>query len=445
MQKRTFFLLIATSVFHVSAYPTANDNSSDHPGTASRPPSASDLMEATAPGYITPAGMKSECLGRLVFDMKADVEWPTWYDKDFGFAFNKSFTHNVFNSGDQIKVGNINIAIIDPADQRINDSLNAALPKNLLIENSSRLKKDETALIASKKNKSQDKKTLYAKSKLEDSIQSAKERIKEIQDKYEPFSPGLPDSEGYGYSKVEAGSEQYSVLHANLKRGTKFYVFESTELLEKNTTKEVHRQNFTKFLANFKVRNKNDIPREMGICIPYGFIPDNGKTKLDIKQSLRWTDAPGVLYSIHTGDVQPGRFKLPAVEAAASAAVGTLGSTEEQRVKPFVTQRIGPRATKIGGLTAQQGGVALTVTMNDKKPYEAYSVFTGYSGWLGSAVLPYILIEMSTRSKEQAPELKDNPPPFKQSMDRLDTLLESTRLRPTTPTMPELSSLQKGR
>jgi len=228
-----------------------------------------------------------------------------------------------------------------------------------------------------------------------------------------------------------------------LKRGSKLYAFESTELLEKNTSKETHRQNFKEFLANFKVRNKNDIPREVGICIPFGFIPDDGKTRLDIKQSLRWNDAPGVLYSIHTGDAQPGRLKLPAVEAAASAAVGTLGSAEEQRVKPFVTQRIGPRASKIGGLTAQQGGVALTVTGKDKKPYEAYSVFTGYSGWLGSAVLPYILIEMSTRSMEQAPELKQNPPAFKQSMDRLETLLKSTRLRPTTPAMPELSSLQK--
>jgi len=153
MQKRTLFLFIAVSAFHALAYSTGNDNSSDHPGTASRPPSARDLLEATAPGYITPAGMKSECLGRLVFDIKADVEWPTWYDDDFGFAFNKSFTRNVFNRGDQIKVGNVNIAVIDPVDQRITDSLNAALPKNLLLENSSRLEKDETAFIESRKNR----------------------------------------------------------------------------------------------------------------------------------------------------------------------------------------------------------------------------------------------------------------------------------------------------
>ena len=41
---------------------------------------------------------------------------------------------------------------------------------------------------------------------------------------------------------------------------------------------------------------------------------------------------------------------------------------------------------------------------------------------------------------EQAAELKKNPLPFKQSMERLETLLKSTRLRPTTPLMPELAT-----
>jgi hypothetical protein len=47
---------------------------------------------------------------------------------------------------------------------------------------------------------------------------------------------------------------------------------------------------------------------------------------------------------------------------------------------------------------------------------------------------------MSTRTMEQAAELKKNPLPFKQSMERLETLLKSTRLRPTTPLMPELAT-----
>ena len=435
-----FFPLITLAVVHVAAYAADNKSADDDRRTASRAPNARDLMESTAPGYSTPAGLVSECLGRLVFDVKPEIEWPTWYDGDFGFDFSKSFSRNVFNPGDEIKIGNVKIAVIGPLTDTISSSLSAALPKNDLRDQLARLKKDELAFSENSKKKTGDRKALYAQSKLEDSIQETKNYIKEIQEKYQPFEPGLPDSDGYWYSKTEPGNEIYSVFRTNLKRGKYIYVFESTELLSKKLDKEAHRRNFLKFLASFRTRTKHEIPHELGICIPAGFIRDDGKSNIDIKQSLRWNDAPGVLYSIHTGNVEPGRFKSPAVEAAASAAIGMLGSMEEERVKPFVTKRIGPHASRIGALTAQQGGVALTVKGKTGTPYEAYSVFTGYSGWLGSVVLPYILIEMSTRTLDQAPELKKNPPPFQQSMDRLEILLKSTRLRATAPTMPELAA-----
>ena len=412
----------------------------ENSGTASRPPSPGELADSTAPGYSTPPGMKSECLGRLMFDLKHEIEWPTWYDSDSGFAFNRSFSRNVFNRGDEINVGNVAIAVIGPVTQELTRALSDALPENELQQQIQQLKKDELKFAANSKVNSQDRKARYAQSKLEDSIQGTKDRIKELHEKYGTFTPGLPNSEGYWYSKVEPGDDRYSVFRANLKRGAYVYVFESTELLSKKMDKERHRRNFVQFLASFRTRNKNEIPRELGICIPFGFIQDDGKTTLDIKQSLRWGDAPGVLYSIHSGDVEADRIKHPVVEAAASAAVGMLSSQEEETVKPFVTQRIGPRSAKIGALTAQQGGVVLSLKGKHNSAYEAYSVFTGYSGWLGSSVLPYILTDMSTRTMEQAAELQKNPPPFEQSMLRLETLLKSMRLRPTTPLMPELEA-----
>jgi hypothetical protein len=431
------------TAFIVTAHSADNKINVENSEAASRPPSVSDLIESTAPGYSTPPGMKSECLGRLMFDLKNEIAWPTWYDSDTGFAFNKSFSRNVFNRSDEIKVGNVTIAVIGPVTQEITNALANALPANELQQQIQQLKKDELRFAANNKVNAQDRKAHYAQSKLEDSIQGTKDRIKELHEKYGIFNPGIPDSEGYWYSKVEPGDDRYSVFRANLKRGAYVYVFESTELLSKKMDKERHRRNFVQFLASFRTRNTNEIPRELGICIPFGFIQDDGNTTLDIKQSLRWVDAPGVLYSIHSGDVEAGRIKHPVVEAAASAAVGMLGSQEEETVKPFVTQRIGPRSSKIGALTAQQGGVVLSVKGKNNSAYEAYSVFTGYSGWLGSSVLPYILIDMSTRTMEQAAELKKNPPPFKQSMERLETLLKSTRLRPTIPLMLELATIPR--
>jgi hypothetical protein len=50
---------------------------------------------------------------------------------------------------------------------------------------------------------------------------------------------------------------------------------------------------------------------------------------------------------------------------------------------------------------------------------------------------------MHTYTKEQAPELKQNPPPFQHSMDRLDLMLKSMRLRPTNPPMPDFANPPK--
>jgi hypothetical protein len=52
--------------------------------------------------------------------------------------------------------------------------------------------------------------------------------------------------------------------------------------------------------------------------------------------------------------------------------------------------------------------------------------------------LPFIFVELNTTTMNMAPELKQNPPPFKQSMGRYEALLKSIRLRPTTPPMPDM-------
>jgi hypothetical protein len=97
---------------------------------------------------------------------------------------------------------------------------------------------------------------------------------------------------------------------------------------------------------------------------------------------------------------------------------------------------------KMGGLSASQGGVHLKLDQPGGKGYEIYSVFTGYGGWLGTTVLPYVLLNMRTMNKELAPELKEIPPPFAVSQSRMDLMVKSMRWRPTMPPMPELTQKQ---
>jgi len=200
--------------------------------------------------------------------------------------------------------------------------------------------------------------------------------------------------------------------------------------------KGAHKRDFSAMLAKFRARAANEIPTEPGVCFPYGFIPDDGRTVVEFKQSLRYSDAPGVLYTIETGTVDPRRLKSTPLLAAAHAGINPPPATEESEIRPVVIQRIGPHSIKIGGLSALQGGGVLQAGSGSKK-YDIYSVFSGYSGWLGTAVLPYILVEMHTVNRELATELKQSPPPFKQSKARLDILLQSMRWRPTDPTMTE--------
>ena len=413
------------------------------PGTLSRKPMAQELLEASAPGYVTPAGMERECLGRLVFDVHAPVQWPTRYrDASDTGIFNRSFSENVFNQGDEMRVGNVRIGVLGPLSKEELAEFRARLP-NLRIARLQELLKNDLAELAELKGQPANAKTRQASYLAQKSLTGRQAQIKELQSNYQPFDSGLPDSDGYRTSEGSGtvNPTRYSIYRSHLKRGEYVYVFESMQEIRDKDSEASHGQQFTQFLKSFRPRAANEMPKDLGLCIPHGFIADDGKTVSAIKQSLRWPDAPGVLYTISTGNVDPREMKVPFVMAAALGGIGAYGTSGEAEAKPFISERIGPRSARIGALTAQQGGVALKVNRPGSKPFETYTVFTGYAGWLGTAVLPYILIELSSRSMEQAPELKQNPSPFKTSYARLEALLKSTHLRPTEPAMPELRGL----
>lgn len=45
-----------------------------------------------------------------------------------------------------------------------------------------------------------------------------------------------------------------------------------------------------------------------------------------------------------------------------------------------------------------------------------YSVYTGYSGWMHSRVLPAITVNLRSFTKEQEPSLKADPPSFEEGL-----------------------------
>ncbi|MGF6182283.1 hypothetical protein ABIB42_003315 [Massilia sp. UYP32] len=408
----------------------------------SRIPDAKRVLEVTAPNYRPVAGLESECLGRLVFEVKNKIEWPVYYNVPHGSGFwGRSFSNNVRSSGDTLRFGNTYIAVIGSVSgsskEKIFDITPPAREANLreLIERSRRY-------IDEQRRENKDAESLRREVKQrEEFIQMWQKSIEEMREKFEPFDPGVPASYGYWTSTLEGGiyMTKYSNYRAYLTRGDYIYIFESTVKMDTPAAKEAHRRDFSAMLKSFRPRALHEIPTEPGVCIPYGFIPDDGRTVVEFKQSLRFPDAPGVLYTIETGTVHPRRSKAPLLHALAHASINPPPQMREDEARPVVIKRIGPQSVKMGGLSASQGGVVLQAGLEGQK-YDIYNVFTGYGGWLGTYVLPYILVEMHTVNRAVATEITQHPPPFEQSKQRLDTLLGGMRWRPTSPPMAEFSS-----
>jgi hypothetical protein len=415
----------------------ASEQNTDQP---SRRPTMTQMLSSSMLGYKGHSNVAEECLGRLVWSADKALAWPVHYDRDQQSPFNHSFSDHVFSRGDEIHFGNTRIGVkhLEPG---LKEEILDFLPPNRLVQLKKKLELAEADLQKATASKNGDVRERQAYRLANTRVEGTRTSIAELTTKYKPYDPGVVNSYGYWVSEAEASGngDQYSIYRAYLFAADYVYTFESQEKISSKMTIENHRKQFSALLKSFRPRRMNEIPTELGVCIPYGFLPDDGRTVTDIKQSLRWADAPGVLYTIHTGNVQPGDLKSTVITAVANSQVGRLGSDEEAELKRHVDQRIGPRQVSIGGLTGEQGGVALKVTRHGAATYEAYSVFTGYSGWLGTDVLPFILVDMQSFTLEQAPELKVNPPPFKQSMQRLEGMLKNMRLRATKPAMPELA------
>lgn len=256
--------------------------------------------------------------------------------------------------------------------------------------------------------------------------------IERIEADWQSLDLGLPDSLGYAAGPT---------LYAFLLRDGRAYRFMSTGGAHEAPFAE-RKMAFMDMLQRFRVRQLYEIPTELGLCIPYGFIPDDGRGHFRMEVSWRYTDRPGVLYTIGTavvGERGLPHGESPVLQATARAGASVLsgGLMAGRQVRS-----VGPRPVKMGALTAYQGGFSVNVADEGQRPVFSYNVYTGYGGWMHSRVLPAITVNLRSFTPEQDRSLKVNPPPFDESLQRLDAVLQSIRLRPTDQPMPEMLEAQ---
>jgi len=409
----------------------------------SRFPTADDLIKVTAPDYKKPIGVSSECLGRMMFEVNGAVEWPLYYSHKYPKGiFSRSFSVNIRDPYDRMRFGDTLVAVIASVNGVEKEKVFEATPR-ARVEALKKYIEEKNAYIA--RLKKPRKITGANKDEIKDQLEDIKRletTIAKYGTDYEQFETGLPNSEGYWTSEdsSEGQVERDSILRTYLTRGDYIFVFESRTPIKTPSDKEAHKKKFSLMLSNFRTRAANEIPSERGVCIPFGFIQDNGDTPIEFKQTMRFPDAPGVFYTLSTGNVNArNNIKATPLLAMAEAAISPPPPEKSGDPVPKVIHRIGPKMVKMGGLSASQGGVQLKLDLPGGKGYEIYSVFTGYGGWLGASVLPYVLVNMRTMNKNLAPELKEIPPPFAASRNRMDLVVKSMRWRPTAPHMPELT------
>ena len=71
----------------------------------------------------------------------------------------------------------------------------------------------------------------------------------------------------------------------------------------------LNKKHFNAFLKGFRLRPLYEIPKQQGVCIPYGFIADDGTTPRNIAVTMRLTDHPDVEIGF-----QDSTYFVPTVE-----------------------------------------------------------------------------------------------------------------------------------
>ncbi|WP_306847635.1 T6SS immunity protein Tli4 family protein [Cupriavidus necator] len=195
-----------------------------------------------------------------------------------------------------------------------------------------------------------------------------------------------------------------------------------------------------KLISQLQPRDLYEIPKDRGFCLPYAFLRDDGTYGNKISTSFRFADSPAVIYTLSVASIPGGgASETTILNATGRSATGILSQLPENTT---VKQRLGPRPAKIGALNSEQGGIVVEAKRPGQPPRGGYHVYTGYAGWAGSQILPTIEVTMESAARAAYPKLTTDAPPYEQARPRLDALLKSIRLRPTTPPMPELVGIQ---
>ncbi|WP_339650273.1 T6SS immunity protein Tli4 family protein [Halopseudomonas pelagia] len=251
-----------------------------------KPILASALCLATSVAFAEES--RQECLGRLTFQVPEEIEWAT-YDAERTFRISTggghNFTSKVTAKGDLAAYDyhDLVIYISDIVDRsEFEGAVSYQKGTGRLYQQ--QLEKD---LESHKRLLKQFETGDYPESLVADRL----EKIAAVEKNIPLAVPiehdlGIPDAYFIG--------GQTAPVDAYLYREGRVYFFAM------NKANKHSADHFRDLVSRFSTRDLYEVPEGPGICFPYGFIADDGKTAYSIKNSLRFTSTPNVIFTLVT-------------------------------------------------------------------------------------------------------------------------------------------------
>ncbi|WP_339650272.1 T6SS immunity protein Tli4 family protein [Halopseudomonas pelagia] len=250
-----------------------------------KPILASALCLATS---VVFAGQpRQECLGRLTFDVPEEVEWAT-YDAERTFRISTGGGHN-FTSAVAAK-GDSGWYDFNGVVIRVSD-----IVERSEFEGAVRYQKGTGKLY-----QQQLEKDLETHKRLLTQFQTGDypknlvaDRLKKIAEVEKMIPLAIPREHDLGIPDASFLGGDYPAF-GYVYRNQRVYFFAMRQAGAQGI------EAFKELIGRFRPRDLYEVPKGPGVCIPYGFIADDGKTDYSIKNSLRFTSTPNVIFTLVT-------------------------------------------------------------------------------------------------------------------------------------------------
>ena len=356
-------------------------------------------------GFTAAESPRQECLGRLTFDVPEEMEWAT---------FHADYIHRVSDGGGHgfgLKVGakgdlasyDFNGLVIHVSDVVERSEFEAAVgyQKGTGMRYQKQL---QERLETNKRRLAKLPGMGYGPEELVELEQTIKDLEAQIPNAIpREHDLGIPDAyflggdfPGFGY----------------VYRNQRVYYFAMRQGAVDGTGVEA----FKDLMARFRPRELYEVPEGAGICFPFGFIADDGKTAYSIKNSLRFTSTPNVIFTLVTASVNDPRQTQPT-----TGTYDTDFRPGYDGTKWKLTRFIGP--SYIGDRLAGLEGWRLDPKSDSGEQERAWFALAHTGGLLN----PLIAVQIFTFQKG-LDNLTDFTPPPEEVLPRWQALSESIRV-----------------